>query len=54
MIDPGHGGSDTGPVNDSYREKDFTLQIGLKVRDYLASRYVVDIRMTRTTDSTVS
>lgn len=54
VIDPGHGGTDPGAVNGSYREKDFTLQIGLKVRDYLLSKYNVEILMTRTTDKTVS
>lgn len=54
VIDPGHGGSDSGAVNGSYREKDFTLQIALKVRDYLAKNHEVSILMTRTTDTTVS
>ncbi|OYD10000.1 N-acetylmuramoyl-L-alanine amidase [Paludifilum halophilum] len=54
VIDPGHGGSDPGAVNGSYREKDFTLQIGLRVRDYLQNNYDVDLLMTRTSDQTVS
>ncbi|MFC4078276.1 N-acetylmuramoyl-L-alanine amidase [Salinithrix halophila] len=54
VIDPGHGGRDTGAVYGECREKDFTLQIALKVRDYLKSRYVAEVLMTRTTDKTVS
>ncbi|GGA33700.1 sporulation-specific N-acetylmuramoyl-L-alanine amidase [Kroppenstedtia guangzhouensis] len=54
VIDPGHGGSDSGAVNGSYREKDFTLDIALKVRNYLVNNYDVNILMTRTTDTTVS
>lgn len=54
VIDPGHGGNDPGATNGSYREKDFNLDIGLKVRDVLVNQYVVDVLMTRTTDRTVS
>ncbi|PTM58459.1 N-acetylmuramoyl-L-alanine amidase [Desmospora activa] len=54
VIDPGHGGSDPGATNGGYREKDFNLDIALKVRDALTSQYVVDVLMTRTTDRTVS
>lgn len=54
VIDPGHGGSDPGAVNGSYREKDFNLNIALQVRDLLTRQYVVDVLMTRTTDRTVS
>ncbi|SDW64691.1 N-acetylmuramoyl-L-alanine amidase [Marininema mesophilum] len=54
ILDPGHGGADSGAVNGSYKEKDFTLTISLKVRDYLQDHYEVTILMTRTTDKTVS
>ena len=54
VIDPGHGGSDPGAVNDSYQEKNYTLSIGLKVRDYLLANYQTNVLMTRTTDTTVS
>lgn len=54
MIDPGHGGNDSGATSGSYKEKDFTLHIALSVRDYLLSKYQVNIVMTRTTDITVS
>jgi len=54
VIDPGHGGSDPGAVNGSYQEKNYTLNIGLKVRDYLLANYQTNVLMTRTTDTTVS
>ncbi|SHE35775.1 N-acetylmuramoyl-L-alanine amidase [Seinonella peptonophila] len=54
VLDPGHGGNDSGATNGSYQEKDFTLQISLAIRDYLKSQYQADIYMTRTTDQTVS
>lgn len=54
VIDPGHGGSDPGAGGGSDWEKDLTLQIALKVRDYLLNNYEVTVLMTRTTDTTVS
>ncbi|SFS97835.1 N-acetylmuramoyl-L-alanine amidase [Marininema halotolerans] len=54
IIDPGHGGTDPGAVSGSFKEKDFTLTICLKVREYLLANYEVTILMTRTTDKTVS
>ncbi|TAL70446.1 MAG: N-acetylmuramoyl-L-alanine amidase [Bacteroidetes bacterium] len=36
VLDPGHGGHDPGAISiNGYKEKDFTLEIGLKVRDLL-------------------
>lgn len=56
-IDPGHGGSDTGAVGydgDGYpNEKDFNLDIGLRVRELLEGDGATVI-MTRTTDTDVS
>ena len=54
VIDPGHGGTDPGATNGSYREKDFNLSISLKVRDYLLANYDVNVLMTRSTDKTMS
>lgn len=54
VIDPGHGGSDSGATSGGHYEKTFTLDIGLKVRDYLQSHYEAEVLMTRTTDKTVS
>lgn len=55
-IDPGHGGSDAGAVGNGLQEKAVTLNISLQTRDILKAAYGanVDIRMSRTTDATVS
>jgi N-acetylmuramoyl-L-alanine amidase len=53
-IDPGHGGTDSGAVGNGLLEKDLTLNIALQVRDILLANYAVDVRMSRTTDATVS
>ncbi len=51
IIDPGHGGKDSGAVGKYNKEKDIVLDIGLKVRDYL-TQYLpdVDVIMTRDKD----
>src|SRR5690606_3428745 len=55
FIDPGHGGSDPGAVGNGLREKDLTLKIAKYMRDYLLANYTgVEVRMSRTNDSTVS
>lgn len=53
-LDPGHGGSDPGAVGNGLRESDLTLDIALRTRDHLNANWNVDIRMSRTTDSTRS
>jgi len=53
-LDPGHGGTDPGAVGNGLQEKDLTLNIALQVRDILLANYVVDVRMSRTTDVTRS
>lgn len=51
MIDPGHGGRDTGAVGNGLQEKDVTLTIAGHIRDFLLDEYKnVDIRMTRDSD----
>ena len=52
-IDPGHGGRDPGAVR-FIVEKEYCLKLGLALRDYLLSEYLVDIQMTRTRDVYVS
>jgi len=61
-IDPGHGGSDPGAVNDTFgtQEADRNLFTGLALRDYFQADTddpsgggEWDIRMSRTTDVTV-
>jgi N-acetylmuramoyl-L-alanine amidase len=54
VIDPGHGGTDPGAVNGSDYEKTFTLDIGLKVRNWLTANTGARVLMTRSTDTTVS
>ncbi|MCA0986606.1 N-acetylmuramoyl-L-alanine amidase [Guptibacillus algicola] len=54
IIDPGHGGSDTGATYKGYFEKTYNLTIALLVKAALESRYEVDISLTRIADKTVS
>jgi N-acetylmuramoyl-L-alanine amidase len=54
VIDPGHGGTDTGATGNGLLEKNLTLQIATRVRDILCTNYMVDIRMTRDTDVFIS
>ncbi|NUR72364.1 MAG: hypothetical protein HOU81_16235 [Hamadaea sp.] len=54
-LDPGHGGTDSGAVGNGLQEKALTLNIALQIRDILLADYSgIDIRMSRTTDATVS
>ena len=57
VIDPGHGGSETGATrvynNTTYYEKDLNLSIALNLKEYLESKGAKVI-MTRTTDVDVS
>ncbi|WP_270179849.1 N-acetylmuramoyl-L-alanine amidase [Alkalihalobacillus sp. CinArs1] len=54
IIDPGHGGSDSGATYKGFFEKTYNLSIALLVKATLESRYEVDIILTRTADQTVS
>ncbi|MGI6668775.1 MAG: N-acetylmuramoyl-L-alanine amidase family protein [Acetivibrionales bacterium] len=56
MLDPGHGGSDTGaigPLGTGYAEKTINLNTALKLRNELVS-LGAKVLMTRTTDVAVS
>ncbi|MEV0810585.1 N-acetylmuramoyl-L-alanine amidase [Micromonospora sp. NPDC050200] len=53
-LDPGHGGTDPGAVGNGLQEKDLTLNIALQLRSILQTNWSVDVRMSRTTDATVS
>ena len=53
-LDPGHGGSDPGAIGNGLQEKDVNLKIALKIRDMLNDYEGVSVRMSRTTDKTVS
>lgn len=48
VVDPGHGGKDSGALGNGYREKDFALAIGLKLANNLKKDY--NVIMTRSTD----
>jgi N-acetylmuramoyl-L-alanine amidase len=51
VIDPGHGGKDTGAIGcDGLREKDVVLDIGLKLRDIIKKNYACKVVMTRDKD----
>jgi len=52
VIDPGHGGKDSGAVGNGLREKDITLDIALKLRDKLAA--YADVSLTRGGDSFIT
>lgn len=54
VIDPGHGGTDSGAKGEKELiEKDLTLRIALKTAEFLR-QVGVDVRLTRTTDTTLS
>ncbi len=51
VIDPGHGGKETGTVGPSgVMEKDITLQVARKLRDLLISRLGIQVFLTRDRD----
>lgn len=52
-IDPGHGGEDSGAVGSGLREKDLTLDLGLRLREHLQGSRT-GILMTREDDRDVS
>ncbi|MGY3718630.1 N-acetylmuramoyl-L-alanine amidase [Sutcliffiella cohnii] len=54
VLDPGHGGTDPGAVNNNYQEKNFTLTISKKVSSILKANYNATVLMTRDSDQTLS
>jgi N-acetylmuramoyl-L-alanine amidase len=54
LIDPAHGGDDTGVVADRLREKDLTLNLALKVREESQKGENLLVRLTRSTDRAIS
>jgi len=52
VIDPGHGGQDSGAVGGGLRESDVVLSIAYKVREIL--KHSFDVFMTRDSDTFVS
>jgi N-acetylmuramoyl-L-alanine amidase len=53
VLDPGHGGSDTGAMHNGVVEKEVTLDIALRLRSLLIARGWL-VRMTHDTDRDVS
>lgn len=49
IIDPGHGGTETGAVANGYKEKDLNLEISLELARVLRG-YFSAVLMTRTKD----
>lgn len=55
FIDAGHGGTDPGAVGNGLREKDLTLKLAKKTRDYLNANYIGHIvKLSRENDVTLS
>ncbi|WP_060862950.1 N-acetylmuramoyl-L-alanine amidase family protein [Paenibacillus riograndensis] len=51
MIDPGHGGHDTGAISvTGVKEKDINLATALKIAELLKSNPNINVMLTRTTD----
>jgi N-acetylmuramoyl-L-alanine amidase len=50
VIDPGHGGKDSGAVGHGYMEKDIVLQVGLQLSEQLSSMGYT-VYMTRSNDT---
>ncbi len=53
FIDCGHGGTDYGAVAHSIREKDISLEVGLKIADQLRT-YGIMVGLSRETDVTIA
>ena len=54
LIDPGHGGNDSGAVGiNNLLEKDITLSVAKKVYDFL-KKQGLEIKLSRTDDKTLS
>lgn len=54
FIDQGHGGSDPGAVENGLREKNLTLKISKKINEYLKEYKNVSVKLSRTSDKTLS
>ncbi|SIT73518.1 N-acetylmuramoyl-L-alanine amidase [Edaphobacillus lindanitolerans] len=54
MVDPGHGGSDSGALGYGLYEKDLNLKLSRLVNEKLNKSYIVETRMTRNSDVFIS
>jgi len=51
LIDPAHGGKDTGVVSDKLREKDLTMKLALLVRQEAQKSENLKVQLTRSADT---
>jgi N-acetylmuramoyl-L-alanine amidase len=54
LIDPAHGGEDTGVIVDRVREKELTLALALRLQQEAQKAGNIEILLTRTADRTLS
>jgi N-acetylmuramoyl-L-alanine amidase len=54
MIDPAHGGDETGVVSDKLREKDVTMNLALLIRQEAQQKANFDVQLTRSEDRTIT
>ncbi len=54
LIDPAHGGEDSGVVSDKLREKDVTMRLALLIREEAKKVPGLEVHLTRTADRKMS
>lgn len=54
LIDPAHGGEETGVVSDKLREKDLTTNLALLIRQEAQQKANFDVQLTRSEDRTLT
>jgi N-acetylmuramoyl-L-alanine amidase len=54
LVDPAHGGEDTGVVADNLREKDLTMNLALLIREESQKEQGFQVLLTRSADRTMS
>lgn len=54
VLDPGHGGFDSGAVGNGLLEKNLNLSVALKTAAFIQAHSALTVRLTRTTDVFVS
>jgi len=54
LIDPAHGGEETGVVSDRLREKDLTMNLALLIRQEAQKKGNFDVQLTRSEDRTTT
>ncbi len=54
IIDPAHGGDDSGVTADKFKEKDLTLQLATMIRQEARKISKLDVKLVRASDKTIS